>query len=70
MAWVYSNRVPPLSPMKRWPASVKSTTSTVPAFPAGPVHDVLLHAFDARIGQQRDVETRRALGLAVEPQAW
>jgi hypothetical protein len=36
MAWVYSNRMPPLSAMKRWPASVKSTTSTVPVFPAGP----------------------------------
>jgi hypothetical protein len=28
--------VPPFSAMKRWPASVNSTTSTVPAFPAGP----------------------------------
>jgi len=34
-AWVYSNRMPPFSAMKRWPASVNSTTSTEPAFPAG-----------------------------------
>ena len=32
---MYSNRVPPLSAMKRWPASVNSTTSTEPALPPG-----------------------------------
>jgi hypothetical protein len=30
------HRPPPFSAMKRWPAGVKSTTSTVPAFPEGP----------------------------------
>src|SRR6185436_4986035 len=34
-ACVYSIFMPPLSAMKRWPANVKSTTSTVPAFPPG-----------------------------------
>src|SRR5262245_45663818 len=34
------------------------------------VHDVLLHAVDARIPQQRDIEIRRLFGLAVEPEAW
>jgi hypothetical protein len=61
--------MPPFSAMKRWPASVNSTTSTVPALPAGAVDGVFLDDLDARIRQQRNVEFRGLLGLAVEPQA-
>ena len=35
----------------------------------GAVDGVLLDLFDPGIGQQRNVEFRRLLGLAVEPQA-
>ena len=33
------------------------------------VDRVFLHRFDSRIGQQRNIEFRGLLGLAVEPQA-
>ena len=41
-----------------------------PRLAGGTVRHAFLHMVDARLRQQRHVESRRLLGLAVEPQAW
>jgi hypothetical protein len=49
-AWVYSKRMPPLSAMKRWPASELRDQHRA-GLAAGPIDAVLLHGLDFRAGQ-------------------